>query len=147
GGGGGRRPPRAGPGPDGRRRPGPPGRGPWSAAARRARGRGSGHRPGVARSCTDAIPHGAGTARAGSRARVRDRVSERYCGQAILLRRKRLMTSRRQFRSTPALLARRGVLLSGPALLLAGCGLLPGGDDAAPTDGTTAEDRSEERRV
>ena len=50
------------------------------------------------------------------------------------------MTSRRQFRSTPALLARRGVLLSGPALLLAGCGLLPGGDDAAPTDGTTAED-------
>ena len=47
------------------------------------------------------------------------------------------MTSRRP----SATLARRGVLLSGPALLLAGCGLLPsgGGSDAAPdaddTDG------------
>ncbi|MDN5601118.1 MAG: hypothetical protein L0G52_11355, partial [Brachybacterium sp.] len=46
------------------------------------------------------------------------------------------MTSRRPLPARSASsLARRGVLLSGPALLLAGCGLLPSGDSRAPSAG------------
>ncbi|MGO3208498.1 hypothetical protein ACT3SQ_04955 [Brachybacterium sp. AOP42-C2-15] len=46
------------------------------------------------------------------------------------------MTSRRHLPARSASsLARRGVLLSGPALLLAGCGLLPSGDSRAPSAG------------
>src|SRR5699024_4950627 len=58
------------------------------------------------------------------------------------------MTPRRSLPRSASVLARRGVLLSGPALLLAGCGLLPSGDSQAPsadgdgaaemTDGTEA---------
>ena len=58
------------------------------------------------------------------------------------------MTPRRSLPRSASVLARRGVLLSGPALLLAGCGLLPSGGSQAPsadgdgaaemTDGTEA---------
>ncbi|MDN5901505.1 MAG: hypothetical protein L0H74_15750, partial [Brachybacterium sp.] len=47
------------------------------------------------------------------------------------------MTPRRLILAPPAALARRGVLLAGPALLLAGCGLLPtgGADESSPDTG------------
>lgn len=51
------------------------------------------------------------------------------------------MTSRRLLRPAPDALARRGLLLAGPALLLAGCGLLPSGsgDEAPQADGDGAD--------
>lgn len=47
--------------------------------------------------------------------------------------------------STPSEIARRGVLVAGPALLLAGCGMLPGGEDesTAAAEGSSAEGGAE----
>ena len=61
-------------------------------------------------------------------------------------RRKHTMTPRRPLPTPSASsLARRGVLLSGPALLLAGCGLLPSGGSQAPSaDGDGAAEMTDE---
>jgi len=46
--------------------------------------------------------------------------------------------------SSPIAVARRGVLIGGPALLLAGCGLLPaGGEDGTPAGGSDAAEGAE----